>query len=446
MDSVPQTPEKSTPASTPTPGPVASKRESWALSPDALKERREMLERELDEVAKKRDALRSEQLRLVEVKELIKQTELGQEQEELKNSVKDLEDVIRNLGAGIERLSREVVTGRTYEPQTVIPGIPAGPKAPKAPKEKKPSAIARTLALPQDAGPAGETPPPALPPGPTGGPATIDAEIVDPTAEHNRRETLRGLILEILEECPLGVDVLRKEMNEALQDRWASERPVFEVELLPLLRSMVDSGALAYSDVSCAYRLPEPPAPKGKKKAPAKPASKPSKKTPAANGKKGRGAKAVVEPPLPVPAPPTTGHAQRVLRGWIHARLVRFGSLAISELCAEAATYHPELIQATARLLLGCNLAMPSHPSREGKTMWVALKDESGRGVDEAVQDEVCGAMADGPLSAGVVADAIGAPLEVVLDVLSELKTAGRVACVGGLWQQTQGTMAEAAE
>lgn len=125
---------------------------TWKLSIEQLASRREMLGRELDEVAKRRDELRSTQLRAAEVKELIKATELGQEQEELKASIKDIELILEGLHRNVERLSREVLTEETGEPQDALPGVDTS-KPPKPPKAPKPSAAARTLALPEHAGP-----------------------------------------------------------------------------------------------------------------------------------------------------------------------------------------------------------------------------------------------------------------------------------------------------
>jgi hypothetical protein len=253
---------------------AATSKKTWKLTPEQLVTRREMLGRELDEVAKRRDDLRSTELRLAEVKELIKRTELGEEMEELKASAKEVELILDTLHRNVERLSREVLTGETSEPQDSLPGVDA-PKGKARPP--KASAAERTLAIPG----TGEPAPLALPPGPAH-PDAIDGEIVDEEAErkaraaHNLRESWRSLVLVALEDRELLWASLLEAVALACEE--ADISTPSEQELESLLATMVKAGAVEYVDDRGLYRRPlagPPEAPakrrgKGKAKAPAK--------------------------------------------------------------------------------------------------------------------------------------------------------------------------------
>lgn len=234
---------------------AATSKKTWKLSAEQLVTRREMLGRELDEVAKKRDALRSTSLRLAEVKELIKATELGQEQEELKASQKDLELILESLHTNVERLSREVLTGETSEPQDSLPGVDA-PKGKARPP--KASAAERTLAIPG----TGEPAPLALPPGPAH-PDAVDGEIIDEEAEraaraaHNLRESWRSLVLRSLEVGDFDGLLLQDLVESGCAE--AAIRAPSPSELKELLATMVRSGAISYEPEQGIYLSPLPP-------------------------------------------------------------------------------------------------------------------------------------------------------------------------------------------
>ena len=297
---------------------------SWPLTDKEVAEREAALRSVLGELLVQRDKLAIKKLRLAEVKEEIKLTDLGQEQEELKGAVKELEDGVTYLAVQAEALTREVLDRCTLEAQTGLPA--AGAAAPKG------SAAERTLPLP-------------------------------------------------------GAET----------------------------------------------------APKGKA-ATGSPASKATKK---AEGKEAPAAPRRSKPaasPLPPPEHPAKGHPQRVLRGWLYARLCQAGELTAAQLSAEAPAYHPEYVRGTLALLEACELVMPWHNDELG-----AFENESGRSIDERVQDVVCEALAGAPLDASTLAQAMKAPFAVVWDVLEELREAGRVTRKGDLWEQTYGDE-EAAE
>jgi hypothetical protein len=227
---------------------VASKKKVWKLTPEQLVTRREMLGRELDEVAKKRDELRSTSLRLAEVKELIKATELGQEQEELKASAKDIELILEGLHKNVERLSREVLTEETEEPQDTLPGVDTSKGKKKAPP--RPSAAERTLSLPE----TGEPAPLALPPGPRHpdaieGEVMSDAEIEaeeEARAAHNLRESWRTMVLEIVGQTGATMVGLLEAVPEACEEADLSSPS--EPQLEEILATLVKSGALALDE------------------------------------------------------------------------------------------------------------------------------------------------------------------------------------------------------
>lgn len=299
-------------------------RKTYPLSGKEVAEREQTLRRDLAELEDQRARLADKELRLSEVKEEIKLTELGQEQEALKADIKELQNGIDYLAANTETLMREVLDKCTIEVQVSLPGAEAA-RAQSAPKT---SAVERTAPLP---GLDGEDKKPAVPP--------ID---------------------------------------------------------------------------------------KAKKKPPAKK----TKEAPAPTATAHRKAKA--EGPLPCPSIPAKGHPQRVLRGWIYDRLCQAGELTFAELCAEAKGYHPEYLGGTTSLLEACELV---GPWKGGLT---AFENETGRTVDERVQDVVCAMLADEALDAKAIAAAMKTPFAIVWDVLEELREAGRIEKRGELWRQTQ--------
>ena len=359
----------------------------------------------------------------------------------------------------VERLSREVLTGETSEPQDSLPGVDAAKGKGKA-RPPKASAVERTLALPEFAGPGlGEAqvheggpvaPPaphaaPALPPGPAH-PDAIDGEIVDEEAEravraaHNLRESWRSLVLSALEVRELLWGELIEGVCLACEKSDISTPSEHGLE--GLLATMVKAGAVEYVDDRGLYRLPprgpsDAPAPKrGKGKAPAKKASK------AAKGKGSRAsaeaASAALGARLAPPAPPASGHAQRALRSWIWARASQVGSITEEALAAEAKGYHGEYVFGTVALLLACDCLM------EWKDEGVASVElPGGRSVDEVVLDVVAGILLDEPLPATDVAKVMETPFAVVWDVLEELRDQGRVAKRGEVWHLTHGKAAE---
>ncbi len=293
---------------------VEGKKKTWPLSDAEVAEREKALDRDLAEQEKVRSRLSKKQLRLTEVKEKIRQTDLGQEQEELKVATKEMEFRVNALATNIEKLAREVRSRCTTDPQADIPGADVrGTPPPKA------SAAERTL--------------PLLPAKPKDD--VIDAEIVD-----------------------------------------EPRLPGGETKALPAA-----------------------PAPAG---------------------------------PLPCPTLPAKGHPQRVLRSWLYARLCQAGELTAAQLCAEATGYHPEYLRDTVSLLEACELVGP------WKGKLTAFENETGRTVDERVQDVVRAALTDGPLDAPALAAALSVPVPVILDVLGELAEAGRVERRKHLWHQAE--------
>lgn len=432
---------------------AATSKKTWKLTPEQLVTRREMLGRELDEVAKKRDALRSTSLRLAEVKELIKATELGQEQEELKASQKDLELILESLHTNVERLSREVLTGETSEPQDSLPGV----DAPKGKGKARPSAAERTLAIPG----TGEPAPLTLPPGPAH-PDAIDGEIVDEEAErearaaHNLRESWRSLVLAALEDRELLWASLLEAVALACEE--ADISAPSEQELESLLATMVKAGAVEHIDDRGLYRRPlagppEVPAKrrgKGKAKAPAKKARKGAKGKPSKASAEAASLAAyeaegeVLGAHLAPPAPPPSGHPQRVLRSWIWARAVQVASISEEALAAEAKGYHGEHVSGTVALLLACDCLMEwAVVGRPGVAAIAAVELPGGRTVDEVVLDVVAGILFEEPLPAADVAKAMETPFAVVWDVLEELRDQGRVAKRGESWALVGGKAAE---
>lgn len=127
--------------------------------------------------------------------------------------------------------------------------------------------------------PAPAPAPRALPAGPQAG-STVDVEIVDEAAEHNRRETWRGLVLDALANRALAHGFLFAAVCKGVAGRGVGLPTL--TEFRGLLASMVASQAVEVTDDGM-YRRPDP-APK------AKAAERPRKK-----GKRGRSGRKAAE-------------------------------------------------------------------------------------------------------------------------------------------------------
>lgn len=176
--------------------------------------------------------------------------------------------------------------------QTTIPGLEDPPANPPTSAPE----VGPLAALPEHAGPAddgeaeewqgGPIAPPApapapraLPAGPQAG-STVDVEIVDEAAEHNRRETWRGLVLDALANRALAHGFLFAAVCKGVAGRGVGLPTL--TEFRGLLASMVASQAVEVTDDEM-YRRPDP-APK------AKPTERPRKK-----GKRGRSGRKAAE-------------------------------------------------------------------------------------------------------------------------------------------------------
>lgn len=192
---------------------------------------------------------------------------------------------------------------RDRQPPTPAPAAPAAgeplpPIEALDPRRGNPptsDGSAPPRALPEHAGPAddgeaeewqgGDIAPPApapapraLPAGPQAG-STVDVEIVDEAAEHNKRETWRGLVLDALANRALAHGALLVAVSKGVAGRGVGIPTLSEFR--GLMASMVASQAVELTDDE-VYRRPDP-APK------AKPASKKSK------GKRGRSGRKAAE-------------------------------------------------------------------------------------------------------------------------------------------------------
>jgi len=238
----------------------------WDLTPEARERRRSDADELSQHNSKDRDRLRHAQARLAEVKELIRGTDLGQELKELKDEVKFLESGIDSRSERIEKLLQEAAAGQTSEPQDALPGVDTS-KPPKAPKAPKPSAAARTLQLPEHAGP-GLTDEaelheggPLAPEAPTvhlALPAArhadaIEAEVIE--EESGLSKALRETVLDVLKDDPRLWSQLMEWVDRAC---WANSlSSPSEPQLKTLVASMVKSGAVVYVDDRGLYQLPE---------------------------------------------------------------------------------------------------------------------------------------------------------------------------------------------
>jgi len=148
-----------------------------------------------------------------------------------------------------------------------------------------------------------------------------------------------------------------------------------------------------------------------------------------ASTKKPKGRKPVGKPPVP-PAVPATGHAQQVLRGWLHSRLAHTGPMSIDQLCAAAPAFHREDLVGTVHLLLACDLVMEWE-----QDSYAAAENLTGRSLDALVLDNIADALIDEPMTSAALASALSVQHAIVWDLLVELRDQGRVARQGELWR-----------
>jgi biotin operon repressor len=137
-------------------------------------------------------------------------------------------------------------------------------------------------------------------------------------------------------------------------------------------------------------------------------------------------------PPACPPAP-AKGHPQRVLRGWVYDRVAHTGALPLETLQKESPGYHQEYIEGVVDLLLACECLMLT------AGLLRALELPSAPTVDQAVLDEVAGALRDAPLTSSQISMAFNVHHVIIFDVLQELRDAGRVALRGDAWHLTHG-------
>lgn len=140
----------------------------------------------------------------------------------------------------------------------------------------------------------------------------------------------------------------------------------------------------------------------------------------------GKAAAAAALAPLVPPSPPTDCHPQRVLRGWLWARLEQTSGLTLEQLSAELWAFTSEDVLDTLNLLFACDL-VGYRDTRDG-TVWWASENGVNGAVDRLVLDAGRAAVdGNAPVREAEVAAVLGVTEGLASYLLDELHEARRI-------------------
>lgn len=140
----------------------------------------------------------------------------------------------------------------------------------------------------------------------------------------------------------------------------------------------------------------------------------------------GKAGKAAALALLVPPSPPTDCHPQRVLRGWLWARLEQTAGLTLEQLSAELWAFTSEDALDTLNLLFACDL-VGYRDTRDG-TVWWASENGVNGAVDRLVLDAGRAAVdGNAPVREADVAAVLGVTEGLASYLLDELHEAGRI-------------------